>query len=143
MPLILPIGDTSQEYIFGTAPFLGALLGSGQTIAVVSADPNSVILTPDATAKPVAQADATSAVPAGTPTIMSLVVSGPASPAQPNVAISCTATVLNADGTTAETLVDTVTMSSTAATAIGDLFGAAVPVTQSSTSAVPQAKKLS
>jgi hypothetical protein len=133
MPLILPIGDTSNEYIFGTAPFLGALLGPGQTISVVSADPASVILTPDSTPVPVRAADATASVPAGTPTMLSLVVSTPASPAQPNVPITCTATVLNADGSTAETLTDTVTASPTAATAIGDLFGVATAVTSSTT----------
>ena len=132
MPLILAIGDTSQEYIFGTAPNLGALLGPGQTITVVSADPATVILTPDTPPKPVQAADATTTVPAGTPTIWSAVVSGPAIPAQPNVPIIVTATVINSDGSTAESLTDTVEMSATAATAIGDLFGAAVPVTSSS-----------
>src|ERR1700722_17797948 len=113
MPLILPIGDTSQEYIFGTAPSLGALLGPGQTITVVSADPATVLLTQDSPAKPVQSADASPTVPAGTPTIWSAVVSGPAnsaSPAQPNVPIVVTATVNNSDGSVAESLNVTVTM---------------------------------
>jgi|HubBroStandDraft_5_1064220.scaffolds.fasta_scaffold153392_4 hypothetical protein len=135
MPLILPIGDSSQEYIFGTAPFLGALLGPGQTIGVVSADPATVILTQDSPSKPVQPADATAQVPAGTLTMWSAIVSAPASPAQPNVAIQVTATVLNVDGSTAEVLTDTVTVSPTAATAIGDLFGAANPVTSSTAKA--------
>ena len=132
MPLTLPLGDSDEFYIYGTAPTLGALLGPGQTISVVSADPNTVVLTPDATPKPVAAADATAAVPAGTPTILSGVVSASVSPAQPNVAIICTATVLNSDGSTAETLTDTVTVSPQAASAIGVLFGAPTPVTSSS-----------
>jgi hypothetical protein len=135
MPLILPVGDTDNFYIFGTAPFLGALLGPGQTISVVSADPATVILTPDATPVPVRAVDASTAVPAGTPTMLSGVVSAPTPPAQPNVAITCTVTVLNSDGTTAETLTDTVTVSPTAATAIGDLFGVAAPVTSSTSTA--------
>jgi hypothetical protein len=134
MPLILPVGDSDNFYIFGTAPSLGALLGPGQTISVVSADPATVDLTPDPTPVAVRAADATSAVPAGTPTILSGVVTSPASPAQPGVAITCTATVLNADGSTAESLTDTVTVSPTVATAIGDLFGAATPVTSSTVS---------
>lgn len=139
MPLTLPVGDQDTFYILGTAPFLGALLGPGQTISVLSADPNTVTLTPDATARPVAAADATTAVPAGTPSILSGIVSSPASPAQPGVPISVTATVSNVDGTTGETLTDTVTVSPQAATAIGDLFGVATPVTGSTVA--PQAKK--
>jgi hypothetical protein len=141
MPLILPVGDQDTFYILGTAPFLGALLGPGQTISVVSDDPATVLLTPDASPKPVSAADATSDVPAGTPSILSGVVSSPAAPAKPNVAIPVTATVLNADGSTAETLSDTVTVSPQAATAIGDLFGVAVPVTSSTTPATAAAKK--
>lgn len=129
MPLILPVGDTDNFYIFGTAPFLGALLGLGQTISAVSADPATVVLTKDPSPVAVRAADATASVPAGTPTMLSGVVSMPTSPAQPNVPISCTVTVLNADGSTAETLTDTVTVSPTAATAVGDLFGVATPVT--------------
>ena len=140
-PLTLPVGDTDTFYLFGTAPFLGALLGPGQTISVVSSDPNTVILTPDATPVPVRPADASAAVPAGTPTMMSGVVSAPASPAQPGVAINCTWTILNADGSTAETDTDTVTMSPTAATAVGDLFGTATPVTSSTTTATSALKK--
>jgi hypothetical protein len=131
MPLTLPVGDSDNFYLFGTAPTMGALLGPGQTISVVSADPATVILTPDATPVPVRAADASPTVPAGTPTMLSGVVSSPASPAQPNVAITCTATVLNADGSTAESLTDTVTVSPSAATALGVLFGAASPVTAS------------
>src|ERR1039458_1991584 len=129
MPLILPIGDTDNFYIFGTAPFLGALLGPGQTISAVSADPATVVLTKDPSPVAVRAADATATVPAGTPTMLSGVVSSPGAPAQPNVPISCTVTVLNADGSTAETLTDTVTVSPTAATAVGDLFGVVTPVT--------------
>lgn len=136
MPLQLAQGSIDNFYLFGTAPFLGALLGPGQSISVASGDTSTVILTPDATPVPVRAADATSAVPAGTPTMLSGVVSSPASPAQLNVAITCTATVLNSDGSTAESLSDTVTISPTlpgGATAIGDLFGVAAPVTSSST----------
>jgi hypothetical protein len=135
MPLTLPIGDTDNFYVFGTAPTLGALLGPGQTISVVSSDPATIILTPDPTPVAVRAADATAAVPAGTPTILSGVVSMPATPAQPNVAIPCTFTVLNSDGSTAETQTDTATASETAATAIGELWGAATPVTSSTAAA--------
>jgi hypothetical protein len=135
MSLVLPQGDTDNFYIFGTAPFLGALLGPGQTIGVVSADPLTVILTPDPSPVAVRAADASASVPAGTPTMLSGVVSSPASPAQLGVPITCTLTVLNADGSTAETLVDTVTISPDAATAIGDLFGVATPVTSSTSTA--------
>jgi hypothetical protein len=142
MPLILPVGDTDNFYIFGTAPFVGALLGSGQTISAVSADPNTVILTADPSPAAVRAADATPSVPAGTVTMLSGVVSMPASPAQLNVPITCTVTVLNADGSVAETLTDTVTVSPTAATAIGDLFGVATAVTSSTTTATGTAAQV-
>jgi len=135
MPLTLPQGQTDNFYLYGTAPFLGALLGPGQTISAVSADPLTVILTPDPTAVPVRTGDASATVPAGTPTVLSGVVSSPASPAQLNTLIVCTATVLNADGSTAESLTDTVEISTTAATAIGDLFGSATTVTSSTAKA--------
>jgi hypothetical protein len=138
MPVTLPAGGSDTFYIFGTAPFLGALLGPGQTISVLSADTATVTLTPDSTPNPISAADGTSAVPAGTPTMLSGVVAGLASPAQPNVPITCTATVLNADGSTAETLTDTATVNPAlpaSATAIGDLFGASVSVTKSTTKA--------
>jgi hypothetical protein len=132
MPLTLPVGDQDNYYLYGTAPTLGALLGPGQSLQVTSADPNTVVITPDPTPIPVRSADATSSVPAGTPTIQSGIVSSPTSPAQLGVPITIIATVLNSDGSTAETLTDTVTVSPTAATAIGDLFGAATPLTSSS-----------
>lgn len=139
MPLTLPVGDQDKFYLFGTAPFLGALLAAGQTVNVVSADTATVSISADSPAKPVATADGTPTVPAGTPTIFSGTVVAAAIPAQPNVAIAVTATVLNADGSTAETLTDTVTVSPQAATAIGDLFGVATPV--ASTVSAPQVKK--
>jgi hypothetical protein len=138
MPVTLPAGGSDDFYIYGTAPFLGALLGPGQTISLVSADPATVALTPDSPAKPVSAADATTDVPAGTPTILSGQVSGAASPAQPNVAIVCTATVLNADGSAAESLTDTATVNPSmpkSATAIGVLFGPNAPVTSSTSRA--------
>jgi hypothetical protein len=134
MPITLPAGGSDTFYIFGTAPFLGALLGPGQTISVVSADPATVTLPTDPTALPVSAADGITAVPAGTPTILSGKVVGAKNPAQPNVAIVCTATVLNSDGSTAETLTDTATVNPAmpaSATAIGELFGSAISVTSS------------
>jgi hypothetical protein len=127
MPLTLPLGDQDTYSIVGTAPFLGALLAVGQTLSVTSADPATVGVSPDATAQPT-PAGVTGA-PAGTPTIGSGTVTAATAPAQPNVAIAITATVSNLDGTPAETIFDTVTVSPQAATAIGELFGVAVPVT--------------
>src|ERR1700685_1441445 len=54
MPLTLPTGDQDTYSILGTKPFLGALLGPGQTLSVVSADTTNgtFTLTPDPTPQP-------------------------------------------------------------------------------------------
>lgn len=143
MPLILPLGDQDTYSIVGTAPFLGALLAAGQTLNVISADPATVVITPDATAQPTPAG--TAGAPVGTPAIGSGTVTAASSPAQPNVAIAITATVVNPDGSAAETISDTVTVSPGAATAIGELFGVAVPITATAgaTAAVKAAAKKS
>ena len=119
MPLSLPANTQNEKYyIIGTDAngITGAQLASGQTITVVSADPNTVVVTPDATAA--VDNEGVQSVASGT-------VVPAATPAQLNVAINVTATVLNSDGTTAETAVDTVTVTPAVlgvAVSIGELF---------------------
>jgi hypothetical protein len=80
----------------------GAQLQPGQTATVTRADPATVVVTPDGTARVTsadfAFADGT-AVPAGTQSIASGKVSAATSPAQPGVAIVVTSHLANADGT--------------------------------------------
>jgi hypothetical protein len=133
MPLTLPAGGSDTYDIIGvksgTPPMVGLQLASGQTITVVSSDPNTVAISADATPVATAVAEALAdgtPVPAGTPTVASGTVSGAANPAQANVAINVTATVSNADGTVAETATDTVTVNPAlpaTADSIGVLFG--------------------
>ena len=133
MPLNLPDDDEAPYFIVGqnAKKAWGASLGSGQTITVVSADPATVGVTPDATPQPtpseLKMPDGTT-IPAGTPTVASGMVSSAAVPASPNQAITITATVNNADGSAAESISDTVSVVPGAAVAIGELFGAVTPV---------------
>ena len=128
MPLSLP--DTMQDtYVIvgkDAMGVLGAQLAAGQTLSVVSSDPATVLVTPDASPAPTS---GDPGVPDGTPTVGSGSVKSANPPAQPNVAITVTATVTNADGSVAETVSDTVTITPGVATSVGELFGAAVPVT--------------
>lgn len=122
MPLTLPDDESAPYYIFGVDAkgVKGASLPAGASIASpVSADPNTVILTPDTTPQP---------APDGTPTLASGTVSSPATVAQPNVAINITAQVTNADGSAGASLTDTVTIVPGADATLGDLFGAATTV---------------
>ena len=127
MPLTLPDNQSDTYSIIGkdAQGLLGVTLAPGQTVTVVSSDPATVVLTPDATPLPVPAGET---APAGTPTIASGVVASATPPAQPNVTISVTATVLNADGSTAATATDTVTIVPGALASIGELFGVAVPL---------------
>ena len=128
VPLSLPDSMQDTYSIVGkdAAGLLGAQLAPGQTIEVVSADPATVLVVPDPTPQPVPAGES---VPAGTATVASGTVKSAAPPAQPNVPVSVTATVKNADGSVAETISDTVTITPGVATSVGELFGAATPVT--------------
>ena len=130
MPLQLPDTQSDTYSIIGTDALgvLGASLGAGQTVTVVSSDPATVLLTPDASPLPVPAGET---APAGTPTIASGVVASAQPPVQPNVPISVTATVLNADGTTAATVTDTVTIIPGALASVGELFGPTTPLASS------------
>lgn len=122
MPLTLPDNDTAPYYIFGVDAkgVAGAALPAGASIAPpVSADPNTVILTPDATPQ---------VAPNGVQSLASGTVSSPATVAQPNVAINITAQVTNADGSAGASLTDTVTIAPGTEATLGDLFGTATPV---------------
>ena len=127
MPLSLPANTQNEKYyIIGTDAngLTGAQLASGQSVTVVSADPNTVVITPDAT--PAVDNEGVQSVASGT-------VAPAASPAQLNVAINVTATVLNSDSSIAETAVDTVTVTPAVpgvAVSIGELFE--VPLSVSS-----------
>lgn len=118
MPLSMPQNTANEKYfIIGTdaAGLTGAQLAKGQTISVVSGDPNTVAITPDAS--PAVDNEGVQSVASGG------VAAGP-SPVL-NTPVSATATVLNADGSIAETVVDTVTITAPVpgvATSIGELF---------------------
>jgi hypothetical protein len=118
MPLSMPANHTGEKYfIIGkdATGLLGAQLATGQTINVISSDPNTVVIAPDAT--PGVDNENTQSVASGGVTV------GP-TPAL-NTAVTVTATVLNADGSTAETASDTVTITAAVpgvATSVGVLF---------------------
>jgi len=122
MPLNLPDDDSAPYYILGidAKGVKGAQLAAGASLAVTSADPNTVVVTPDASPA----VEPTS----GLQSLASGTVSSPASPAAPNTAIAINAAVTNADGTAGISVSDTVTVTPGAAAALGEVFGAAVPV---------------
>src|SRR5208282_4748744 len=103
MPLILGQNQTDKYFIIGLddAGAPGIQLLAGQQCNVVSSDPLTVVITPDATPLPTDAAytllDGV-AVPAGTATLASGTVSIAKPPAQVGVAINVTATLTNADG---------------------------------------------
>lgn len=103
MPLKMPVGNTDTYSIVGEslAKKVGVLLQPGQVVTVTSADPATVIITPDDAPLPTpvdfTLPDGTD-VPAGTATQQSGVVSSPATPAQLNVPINVTLHLANADG---------------------------------------------
>lgn len=110
-----------RAYIIGNdAPdgsgMSGAPLAPGQTITVVSDDVATVDFVPDS--PPRKDNEGVQSVWSG-----AVVIKNP--PAQPDVPINVTATVLNADGTVAESIVDTVTVTAAVpgvARSIGELF---------------------
>jgi hypothetical protein len=118
MPLSMPQNTTGEKYfIIGAdaSGLTGAQLAPGQTISVVSADPNTVAITPDA--MPGVDNEGVQSVASGG------VAAGP-SPVL-NSPINVTATVSNADGSVAESVVDTVTITAAVpgvAVSIGELF---------------------
>lgn len=107
MPLVAPANLTGEHaYIVGNdSPdgkgLSGAPLAPGQTISVVSADPGTVDFTVDAT--PLKDTE-------GDQSVWSAEVLLKNPPAQLNVPVDVVATVTNADGTVAETITDTVTV---------------------------------
>ena len=122
MPLTAPANTQNEKfYAIGTdaTGASGASLGPGQTISIVSADPATVDFGPPD-------------VPAGkdnegVQSMLSCAVIFKNPPAQLNVPINVTLSVLNADGSAADgtPLVDTVTVTPAVAgvaTAVGDLF---------------------
>jgi hypothetical protein len=130
----MPANTKNEKYyIIGTdaSGLTGAPLASGQTITVVSADPNTVVFTPDASAavdNESVQSVASGGVAVGPTPVL-------------NSAITVTATVLNSDGSTAESLTDTVTITPAVpgvAVSIGDLFE--VPVSAGTTTPAAAAK---
>jgi len=136
MPLSMPANRKDEKYfIIGedNDGLVGAQLAPGQTVTVVSADPNTVALVPDAT--PAVDAEGVQSVASGA------VVVGP-SPSL-NTPITCTVTVLNPDGGTAETQSDTATITAAVpgvATSVGVLFEETVSGSVSPTSAAPAKK---
>jgi len=118
MPLSMPQNTTGEKFfIIGAdaSGLTGAQLGLGQTIAVVSADPNTVAITPDAS--PGIDNEGVQSVASGG------VAAGPSSVL--NTPVNVTATVSNADGSVAESVVDTVTITAPVpgvAVSIGELF---------------------
>lgn len=103
MPLQLVAGNTDTYSIVGEflSKKVGAPLPAGATATLTSADPLTVILTPDPSPLPTPEdftlPDGTD-VPGGTATQASGVVSTPVSPAQIGVPITVTLHLANADG---------------------------------------------
>src|ERR1700675_1929330 len=100
MPVNIPVGKTDTYSIVGKSKSgkVGIALLANQVATVTSADPATVIITPDASALPTPQdfvlADGTP-VPAGTATQQSGVISGPDAPAQLNTPIQVTLHLAN------------------------------------------------
>lgn len=133
MPLIIPDNDTDKYFIVGVDDdgLPGAVLDPADSIsAPLSADPATVVLTPDPTPL-VTDADFVLAsgvkVPKGTQTIGSGTISVPKPPAQPNVAIGASY-FLTIGGAVQPTVSDTITVQPGKATSSGILFDQPVPV---------------
>lgn len=124
MPLTLPDNDSALFSVIGTDSkgVKGASLPTGAKLVVTSSDPNTVVVNQDATAQPAAD---------GTPTVGSGNVQSAATPAAPNTPITITAQVVLADGSNGDSITDTVTVAPGTETAVGILFGAALPVSAS------------
>jgi hypothetical protein len=122
MPLTAPANTQNEKYFaigVDASGLSGASLGPGQTISIVSADPATVDFgPPDSPAGKDAE---------GVQSMLSVAVIFKNPPAQPNVPINVTLSVLNADGSAADgtPLVDTVTVTPAVAgvaVSVGDLF---------------------
>lgn len=117
MALTLPLNTKNEKYFIigsddSTPPIKGAQLAPGQTIAVTSSDETIVALTADATPGTDAAGDLS-------------VASGAVQPVAVGGPVTVTATVTNADGTQAEQITDTITVTKAVAgvaTSIGELF---------------------
>jgi len=126
MPLTLPFGDQDQGFVQvslttppSTTPVAQSTLPAGQTIQLTSADPATFTVTLDSPAVP---------DPDGTVTVASFTIVSAAAPAQPNAPIGISLLILNADGSTAASASDTVTVSETATESVGILFGTPVVI---------------
>jgi hypothetical protein len=122
MPLSMPANIKNERYFIIGADadgLTGAQLAAGQTITVVADDPNTVALTADSA--PGVDNEGVQSVASGSVGV------GPTP--NLNTPINVTATVLNSDGSTAEQVVDTVTITPVVpgvAVSIGELFEAPV-----------------
>jgi hypothetical protein len=134
MSLTLPVGQTDKYYLTlqdAAGDYLTAL-DPGETVAVVSADPATILITPDATPAQDPDQGAPATVASGT-------ISIPIPPGAPNKPITITATFTLSDGTTVDaTVSDTVTASNAGGRKAGILFGTPTPL-QSSSANVPPA----
>jgi hypothetical protein len=117
MPLNMPDNLTDDYFIVGSDALGvdGAVLATGQTISVVSSDPATVIITPDATPR----ANPTD----GSACVASGKVSSAQPPAKPNTAVNVTASIANADASAGPSITDTVTITPGALASVGELFG--------------------
>lgn len=135
MSLTLPVGQTDKYYLTlqdAAGDYLTAL-DPGETVAVVSADPTTILIVPDAT--PVQDPD--QGAPA---TVASGSISIPIPPAAPNTPITVTATFTLSDGTTVDaTVSDTVTASNAGGRKAGILFGTPTPLVSTPANVPPAA----
>lgn len=130
MPAVIPVGFEVPVFIIGkdAQGKLGVPLGSGDSIAVVSSDPNTVAWTPDATPG-MSPADPTATPPVlSYQSILSGVAASAPTPAQPGVPITLTRTLTFANGNPPDVETDTVTVSPDVAVATGDIFGTPVAI---------------
>ena len=130
MPAVIPVGFEVPVFIIGidAQGKLGVGLNTGDSIAIVSADPNTVSWTPDATAgMSPADPNATPPVPSYQ-SILSGEAASAATPAQPGVPITLTRTLTFGNGNPSDVETDTVTVSPDVAVATGDIFGTPVAI---------------
>jgi hypothetical protein len=124
MPLKLPDNKSVDYFISGVDDHKmdGAVLGAGQTCTVTSSDPLTVALTPDATPRN---------APDGSVSIASGKAAAVNPVGNPNVAVSITSHIAEADGTPGKDVdgsviadaVDTITVVPGALRTTGVLFG--------------------
>ncbi len=127
MPLTMPDNKTVDYFVSAKDDhgLSGASLVTGQTVAVSSADPATVVLTADTTVRN---------APDGSVCIASGKAASANPVAQPNVAINITSHISNADGTAGTVdgtptgapiadAVDSITIAPGSVATIGELFG--------------------